>query len=90
MQGPLAEELGKPERELIMATPHTIYEEGELQGRRVILLRQLRKRFGELSAAIRSRLMDAEADALDRWAERFVDAKSLADIFGEPELPVAK
>ncbi len=55
--------------------------QGQLQGQRRTLLKQLTVRFGALPEAIVARLNQADGDQLDLWAERFVTASLLDDIF---------
>jgi hypothetical protein len=54
------------------------------QGERVLLLRQLRTRFGELPAAAIARVESADAAVLERWGERVLSAKTLAEALDEP------
>ncbi|WP_437775181.1 DUF4351 domain-containing protein [Sorangium sp. So ce1097] len=58
--------------------------QGRQEGERAILLRQLRARFGELPEAVVARVEGAETAALERWAERVLSAKTLADVLDEP------
>ncbi len=58
-------------------------EEGRREGEAVILLRQLERKFGPLKSGIRQRIESADADQLLVWGERFVTARSLAEVFGE-------
>jgi len=55
---------------------------GKAEGRREMLLRQLRRRFGEVRGDIAERIQAANIDQLDDWSERFVDAMTFEDIFG--------
>lgn len=55
---------------------------GERQGRKALLLKQLRLRFGELPAAVVARIETAEVPELDAWAERFVAASRIEDVLG--------
>lgn len=59
-------------------------QEGRQEGERAILLRQLRARFGELPDAAVARVEGAESAALERWAERVLSAKTLAEALDEP------
>ena len=59
-------------------------QQGMQQGERELLLRLLRRRFGELSAAVRERVAAAQTPELDRWAEQLLTAASLEEVFGEP------
>lgn len=57
--------------------------EGRMEGRHAVLERQLRKRFGHeaVGAHVLDMLAQAEADQLDIWAERILDAESIEDVF---------
>ncbi|WP_437955159.1 DUF4351 domain-containing protein [Sorangium sp. So ce119] len=57
---------------------------GRQEGERAILLRLLRARFGELPDAAVARVEGAETAALERWAERVLSAKTLAEVLDEP------
>ena len=65
-------------------------QEGEQKGRQEgeakILVRQLTRRFGELPAAVHEQIAIADSDALERWGDLVLDARSLKDVFG-PNLP---
>ena len=54
--------------------------EGKLEGEAIVLERQLAKRFGPLSDETRARLKNATAEQLELWAERILDAPSLAAV----------
>jgi hypothetical protein len=58
--------------------------EGRQEGERALLLRQLRSRFGELPAAAVARVENAEVALLERWGERVLSGKTLADVLDEP------
>src|SRR5512140_610176 len=49
------------------------------EGERSLLLRQLRARFGELPATVVARVESADAAVLERWGERVLSAKTLAE-----------
>jgi len=55
--------------------------QGMTQGEQTLLLRQLHRRFGELPEATRQRLEQASTDELETWADRVLDAKTLAEVF---------
>jgi hypothetical protein len=57
--------------------------EGRLEGESTLLERQLAKRFGPLSEDTRARLRSARTQQLETWAERVLDAPSLAQVFGD-------
>ena len=56
---------------------------GELTGAAKILLRQMQRRFGTVPKTTAARLAKARAVELDRWADRVLDAKSLAEVFAD-------
>ena len=57
--------------------------QGRVEGERVVLERQLRRRFGPLSPAIAERLLGASAVDLEIWAENVLDAATLDDVFDQ-------
>lgn len=56
-------------------------EEGSLLGQRALLNQMLDRRFGALPPEVAERLAAATHDDLDRWADRFVTAATLDDVF---------
>ncbi|HLA36370.1 MAG TPA: DUF4351 domain-containing protein [Rhodocyclaceae bacterium] len=56
-------------------------QQGRLEGEVALLERQLIKRFGPLTAEIRQRLVDADTERLEYWAERVLDAPTLNAVF---------
>jgi hypothetical protein len=54
---------------------------GTAKGERVILERQIRRRFGELDASTRERLDNATTEELEQWAENIIEASSLEEVF---------
>jgi hypothetical protein len=57
--------------------------QGILEGECTLLERLLAKRFGPLSDDTRARLRAASSGQLESWAERVLDAPSLAQVFGD-------
>jgi hypothetical protein len=57
------------------------------RGIRHVLERQLRVRFGEVDAGTLTRLETAGRADLERWADRVISAKKLADVFAAPRKP---
>lgn len=58
-------------------------DEGRNEGERGVLLRQLRKRFGELPASTVARVEAADASLLEKWSERILSAQTLASVFDD-------
>jgi hypothetical protein len=86
VQERLARVLGPRASEVVMSTAQRLIEqgraEGEARGARRVLGLQLRSRFGVLDPQTEKRLEAASVEELERWAERVVDARTLADVFG--------
>lgn len=55
--------------------------EGVHKGEAGMLLRLLRKRFGDVPDAVSERLRTAGSDDLDRWTDAVLDAPSLEAVF---------
>lgn len=55
---------------------------GELKGERKVLLKQLRRRFGDVPAGVVARIEAAEVADLEIWADRFVTASRLEEVLG--------
>ncbi len=56
-------------------------QQGRVEGERVVLERQLRRRFGLLPPEVAERLSEASAADLETWAENVLDAQALGDVF---------
>ena len=56
-------------------------QEGRQEGEVALLMRLLVKRFGNVSGSIESRLTQASIADLELWSDRFLEAKTLTDIF---------
>lgn len=55
--------------------------EGRTEGEAALLLRQLERRFGNLSDDTKRRINSADAETLLTWGERILDAKTPEDIW---------
>jgi hypothetical protein len=66
------------EREIRKSMP-----EWRRQGAARFLLRQLRKRFGELPEAVTARVSGAPMDQIESWADQLVDGANPNALFGE-------
>jgi hypothetical protein len=64
-------------------------EQGIVRGRRALLLRQLRHRFGPLDAPLVERVEAASGDQLDIWGERILDAEHVDEVFAPLQPPDA-
>ncbi len=59
------------------------WERGRREGESMLLLRQLERRFGPLDEHTCQRVKSADAERLLEWGERFVDARTLQDVFAD-------
>ncbi len=57
--------------------------EGVRDGEAHLLLRLLRRRFGELPAWVPPRLQQAPSEQLERWGERLLEVETLEALFEE-------
>jgi len=53
---------------------------GHAAGQAAILLRQMGRRFGPLSDAVRQQILSASPEQLDHWADAILDAKTLNEV----------
>ncbi len=74
-------EVRKYEEELRMRYVTSIERLADREGRAKVLKRQLKRRFKQLPAWVLPRLEKATVAELNRWADQFVDAKRLEDVF---------
>jgi hypothetical protein len=58
-------------------------QEGHQEGEVRVLLRQLRKRFGDLPGWAEERLRQASSGMLETWSERILTASTLDEVFSE-------
>ena len=68
--------LQRPE-ETIMSTAEALKREGRAE----TILRLMTKRFGPLPPETKDRVRSATLHELERWTDRILDAKTLADVF---------
>lgn len=57
------------------------------EGETAMLIRLLRKRFGEVPEPLKARLASAPQEEIDRCSDRLFEARSLKDLFGAEALP---
>ena len=55
--------------------------QGRQQGKKEVLARMLARRFGPLPQDVSSRLASANAEQLDLWSDRLLDAPTLEAVF---------
>lgn len=58
--------------------------EGRQEGEASLLLRQLERRFGNLDPETRQRVQSADVEELLEWGDRFVEARTLDEVFQDP------
>lgn len=58
-------------------------QRGRQEGEAKLLTRQLQRRFGSLPDWIQERIAQADSQLLEAWILRFVDARSLEEIFSD-------
>ena len=58
-------------------------QQGVLKGEAKVVQRLLQRRFGPLPAWVEERLQGAGEAQLERWAERLLEAPTLAEVFAE-------
>ncbi|MBF0311223.1 MAG: Rpn family recombination-promoting nuclease/putative transposase [Magnetococcales bacterium] len=56
---------------------------GRQEGESLILLRQMRRRFGELPEWVAAKVNAADTERLEIWSDRILEAKSLEEIFSQ-------
>ena len=56
-----------------------------LAGEAAVLLRLLRRRFGDLPEGLEQRVRNADSDRLLGWADRVLDAQTLDDVFDQDD-----
>ena len=58
-------------------------QEGRQEGEKILLQRMLTRRFGELPDWAQKRLLQANPEQLEQWADRLLDAPSLDTVFND-------
>ncbi len=66
-------------KETTMTMGEELIAEGRDLGQRELLIKQLRRRFGELPAAVIEQVKAAPAERIEAWALQFFDASSLTE-----------
>lgn len=75
---------GPEAKDTIMTAGQRLIEQGVQQGERSLLLRQLRKRFGDqVTVDIERRLATASTEQIATWAERVLSAATLPELLAD-------
>jgi hypothetical protein len=86
VRGLLARQVGRKEAERMLTAADRLRREGaaegEVKGKREVLLLQLRLKFGRLPAAVSARVGTAGGAELNRWLGKVVTASSLDEVLG--------
>ena len=82
VRGVLAQQVGRRQPEELTTTEELLRREGRTEGKREVLVRLLRRRFGRLPAATVARIDKADAAVLDTWSERVLTAASIDEVVG--------
>ena len=88
LQAPLEREIGPEAKEAIVTAGQQLIEQGRREGRRegecALLLRQLRRRFGDaVNADLEQRIATASIEQIDTWAERVLSAATLTELLAD-------
>lgn len=70
-------------KETAMTMGEELIAEGHDLGQRDLLLKQLRRRFGELPEAVVAQVRAAPSEQIEVWALRILDARSLSEALAE-------
>ena len=74
-------ELQQFEKELKVRYVTSIERIGIKKGEANILLRLMKKKFGDLSNELESRITDADSEQLEQWSENVLTAESINEVF---------
>ena len=58
-------------------------QEGRKEGEKILLQRMLTRRFGDLPEWAQQRILTANSEQLEQWADRLLDAPTLKSVFSE-------
>jgi predicted transposase/invertase (TIGR01784 family) len=92
LQALLEREIGPEAKEAIVTAGQQLIEQGRQEGRQegrregecAVLLRQLRRRFGDaVDAAIEQRIAIASPEQIDTWIERVFSAATLTEVLAD-------
>jgi hypothetical protein len=65
------------------STYDRITAESRADGKATLLRKLLQRRFGAIPKAMATRIAKASSADIDRWAERVLDAATLADVLAD-------
>ena len=84
LQALLERAVGPEAKDTIMTAGERLIQQGVQQGERKLLLRLLRKRFGDaMDADTERRLAAASPEQLETWAERMLSAATLTELLAD-------
>ena len=65
-----------------MTIAEALHEEGRLEAKVEVLLRQAKLKFGTFPRSMATRLREASNEDLDRWLDALITADDLEAVFG--------
>jgi len=81
LQALIEREIGPEAKGAIVTAGQQIREEGRREGECAVLLRLLRRRFGDaVNADVEQRLAAASIEQIDTWTERVLSAATLTEL----------
>jgi hypothetical protein len=79
-RGAFSEAIGDPEERVIMSAAEKLRREGEAHGKRDLIAKQLRLKFGELSKDMTRRVGSMTVEELETVGERVLTAERIEDV----------
>ena len=84
LQAVLERDLGPEAKNAIVTAGQQIFEQGRQEGFQELLLRLLRRRFGdEVDAHVEQRVATASTEQIEAWSMRVLSATTLIDLFAD-------
>ena len=56
-------------------------QQGMRQGESTMLLRQMERKFGQVSEEVKQKIEEADSDTLLEWGEKIISASTIDDVF---------
>lgn len=79
----ISNELSKATGEKIMTGAEQLMQKGMLEGERKILIQLVNQRFGSISPGYAEKIAHSDAEMLELFVKRILDAKKIEDVFGQ-------